>query len=113
MTTTVVTAIQKSEIMTFVEGIFESSKIPNISGIIIELDSGRKVKITTTEVNNSVIVYANNIKMGTLTPSESKAYKYVFQQHYRKGMKKNGLTENELFIKNAFKSEDSVKFHEA
>lgn len=104
---------QKSEILTFVEGLFESSRIPNISGIIIELDNGNKVKISLLEVDDAVIVYADNIEMGRLKPSESRCYKYNFHQKYRKGMKKNGLTVNEAFIEGVFKSVDIVRFNEA
>ena len=104
---------QKSEILTFVEGLFETSRIPNITGIIIELDNGHRVKISFVEVNDTVIVYADNIEMGRLKPSESKGYKYNFHQTYRKGMKKNGLTMNEVFIEGVFKSVDVVRFYEA
>lgn len=104
---------QKSEILTFVEGLFESSRIQNISGIIIELDNDYKVKISFVEMSDTVIVYADNVEMGRLKASESRGYKYNFHQKYRKGMKKNGLTENEAFIEGVFKSVDVVKFCEA
>lgn len=104
---------QKSEILTYVEGLFESSRIPNISGILIELDNGHKVKISLIEMSDTIIVYADSIEMGRLKPSESKGYKYNFHQTYRKGMKKNGLTMNEVFIEGVFKSVDVVRFYEA
>ena len=103
---------QKSEILTYVEGLFESSRIPNISGILIELDNGHKVKISLIEMSDTIIVYADSIEMGRLKPSESKGYKYNFHQTYRKGMK-NGLTMNEVFIEGVFKSVDVVRFYEA
>lgn len=104
---------QKSEILAFAEGLFESSKIPNISGIIIELDNDHRVKISFSEINDRVIVYADNIEMGRLEASESRGYKYNFYQSYRKGMKTHGLTVNEAFIEAAFKSTDIVRFYEA
>lgn len=105
--------IQKPEIMCFVEELFESSRIRNVSGIIIELNRGRHIMISLAEVDDSVIIFADNKNMGTLQPSGSKGYKCNFHQQYRKGMKTHGLTENEQFIKGVFESEDSVRVFEA
>lgn len=105
--------IKKSEILNFAEGSLESSRIQNVPGIIIELDSGNRIKISLVEVDGTVIVFADNKNMGMLRPSESKGYKYNFHQQYRRGMKTYGLTENEQYIKGVFESEDSVRIIEA
>lgn len=110
---TIATNPPKSEILTFAESVFESSKIQDITGIFIKLENEHTLKISLTELEGKVFVYADNIIMGTLEPSESKLYKYCFRQQYRKGMKKHGLTTNEEFIKAAFKSENCVRFWDA
>lgn len=97
----------KSEILQFVEKLFESSK-ESVSGIHIKMDDGTMCNVILKEDNNRVHVYMNNQDMGRFEKYDGQGYQYAFYQKNRIGMKKNGYTINERMMMSICKTHDFI-----
>ena len=100
---------EKSELLNFVEAIFENIKEKNISGVHIKMNDGNIVKIEMYEFGGEVTVFMDNVEMGNFKESESRCYKYNFYQKYRVGIRE-GLTVNEVMMKSICYNNADVKF---
>lgn len=91
---------QKSNILLFVESLFESSRIPDLTGIHIKMSDNSILNIILEERSGKVYVKINNVLMGFLEslPDKPRGYEYRFHQQYRVGIR-NGLNSHEDFIK--------------
>ncbi|KAA6329497.1 hypothetical protein EZS27_021704 [termite gut metagenome] len=91
---------EKSAILLFVESLFEGIKIPNITGIHIEMSDNSILNVILEEINGKVSVKINNVLMGFFEslPDKPRGYEYGFHQQYGIGIR-NGLNSHETFTK--------------
>lgn len=102
----------KSEILQFVEKLFESSKEP-VSGIHIKMADGTMCNVTLVENNNAVHVIMNNQDMGRFEKYDGQGYQYAFYQKRRVGMKKEGYTINEQMMMSTCEYHNLIRLFKA
>lgn len=102
----------KSEILQFVEELFESSKEP-VSGIHIKMADDTMCNVKLAEDNNAIHVYMNNQNMGRFEKYDGQGYQYAFYQNNRIGIKKNGYTINELMMMSICENHKLIRLFKA
>lgn len=104
--------MKKSELLQFVESLFETSKEP-VPGIHIKMGDGSMCNVSIEEeINGNVTIKMNNVKMGHFEKMTQRGYKCRFMQQYRPKIRL-GLTNDELFMMNICKGNPYILFNKA